>query len=251
MVNFPFSLQPTHWLHFSAASLDPDHGARLQAVEVACQKGNWEEVQTIASSIRQQRWIKQGDWLSTAVMLVNIADQCLLYDEFEIALIQYGRAQYILHLHINLIQRQNEAAALYGMGIAELALRHSAAASAYFNEAREMLAMAERYWIINSQNENAARCNQRKRWLEEITRVISAAMESLSDHEIIWSQILPRKWIFMPAVGGRDDTQLSTQIRHMLQAQAVAQLKQVRRTHLTDAPDAKSPRLLLRHGGRS
>ena len=250
MVYFPYSLQPTQWLHYSATSIASDYRVQLQAVIAAFQDRDWRAVQNIASSIRQQRWIQQGDWLGTAIMLMGIADQCLIYDEFEIALTQYSRAQYILHLHINPIQRQNEAAALYGMGISELALRQSTSAAAHFGEAGELLATAEQYWIINSQNEHAAACNRRRRWMGEIIDAISIAVKSSPDHEIIWKEILRRKWIFEPAVGAENDAQISTQRRHMLQANAVMRLKQIQHTYRTNDPDHPL-HLLLRRGGRN
>ncbi len=155
----PLVFEPSSLLHHSKVNLPV--AIRRGACAVACLAQDWDSIETIAQQAHR-RWVEDGDWQSSAVALMHLGDDTLKAGNPTLARKYYDLSRYLFSLRVAPTQRQNEAAALYGMGLAETSLGHVDAAIEQFEKARRLLTEARRDWLTLGNDNQVERCEKAK-----------------------------------------------------------------------------------------
>ena len=153
----PLIFEPSSLLHYSKINLPV--AIRRGACAVACLAQDWDSIEIIAQQARR-RWVEDGDWQSSAVALMHLGDDTLKAGNPTLARKYYDRSRHLFSLRVTPTQRQNEAAALYGMGLAETVLGHEDIAIERFGKAQRLLAEARQDWLVQANNVQSARCKE-------------------------------------------------------------------------------------------
>ncbi len=149
--------EPSSLLHHSKVNLPA--AIRRGACAVACLAQDWDSIETIAQQAHQ-RWMEDGDWQSSAVALMHLGDDTLKAGNPTLARKYYDLSRRLFSLRVAPTQRQNEAAALYGIGLAETSLGRVDAAIEQLEKARRLLAEARRDWLTLGNDNQVERCEK-------------------------------------------------------------------------------------------
>lgn len=157
--------EPSSLLHYGRINLPM--AIRRGACAQACLVQDWAAMERIAQHAIE-RWSENGDWLSASVALVHLGDDTLKASNPLLARKYYDRARQFFSWRVSPTQRQNEAAALYGVSLAEIALASTAeaidVAMERLEDAYQLLARARRDWIVQpSGRAQIARCEEAAR----------------------------------------------------------------------------------------
>lgn len=80
----------------------------------------------------------------------------------------YAEAQTIFHLRVDLVQRQNEAAAVYGLALVAALCGHSWRALELTEQAGALLQEAEQHWVmIHTAYERADQCETLRQRIQQ------------------------------------------------------------------------------------
>jgi len=166
-VTEPLVFEPSSLLHHSKVNLPA--AIRRGACAVACLAQDWDSIETIAQQAHR-RWVEDGDWQSSAVALMHLGDDTLKAGNPTLARKYYDLSRHLFSLRVAPTQRQNEAAALYGMGLAETALGHEDIVIERFEKARRLLAEARRDWLTLNNDNRVTHCEKARARLKTMIK---------------------------------------------------------------------------------
>lgn len=172
MIELSPGLEPASLLEYE--TLPRSTKMNVMDAIVAGNREAWDEVAAITDNVRNH-WARTGDWLSLGILMIHIGDAALRTGQLGRAEYAYRHACHRFHLRVDPTQRQNEAAATYGLALTELQIGHEAQALDKLEEASTLFKKAELHWItIHSNYDKAIRCKHAAIWLETLAQGVLA-----------------------------------------------------------------------------
>ena len=133
----------------------------------ACQARDWAELARCQAAV-YAHWARTGDWRRYGTELLAVGSGLLAALQWQPAGECYAEAQTIFHLRVDPRQRQNEAAATYGLALTAALQGAQLRALEWAEQTIVLLQEAEKYWVMcYADYERADECERLRLPLEQ------------------------------------------------------------------------------------
>lgn len=119
------------------------------------------------------RWARDGDWLTAGALFVYLGDASLYLEDYDEAHDCYQSARLRFHTQVDSRQRQNEAAACYGLALSDFMRLNFDAGLEQLSLALDLLDKAEKHWVsIYAAYGSAERCATHAQRLDDLFETV-------------------------------------------------------------------------------
>lgn len=130
-------------------------------------KGEWARAESCALDARDTSK-KSDNQVGHAAALLHLADVYRAGSRPGLAQTCYEEAQQIFRRQPPRVQRQNEAAATYGLGLTHQALGSDIEALSCYQAALDLFEAARKYWATRNDKARVGICQQAQQWIENL-----------------------------------------------------------------------------------
>jgi len=163
MISIPPHLTPAalSWCD----ELSPPIRDLLKEARDSGSKGEWTRAESCALDARAASR-KSNDQVGYAAALLHLADVYREGDRPGPAQTSYEEAQQVFRRQAPRVQRQNEAAATYGLGLTHQALGDDIEALSCYQAALDLFERARKHWATRNDKAWVRTCQQARQWIE-------------------------------------------------------------------------------------
>jgi hypothetical protein len=134
-----------------------------RACVAACRRRDLDRLQRLADEASAE-WVDHGSWTRYAITLVVVADASLDAGAPRLAQQYYRQAAQIFERRVPAPQRQNEAAARYGLALTDVLFGEFESARRHLATAQRLIRVAERHWRFEGRRRRVEGCQGLRRW---------------------------------------------------------------------------------------
>ena len=215
-----------------------------RACVAACRRRDLERLRGLANEASTE-WADHGSWTRYAITLVVIADAGLDASAPRLAQQYYQQAAQIFERRVPAPQRQNEAAARYGLALVDVLFGEFEPARRHLATAQRLIRVAERHWRFEGRKERVQGCQGIRRWFAWIAAQLGPCAPEAPSERVDLQERL-RKIVsreVVPALAPPAEVPQTTLTQEEMLFDACVYF--VRRGHVLDYVAKRAPQILL------
>ncbi|MFP4345227.1 MAG: hypothetical protein ACLFU8_11085 [Anaerolineales bacterium] len=154
-----------------------------RACVAACRRRDLDRLRRLADEASAE-WADHGSWTRYAITLVVVADASLDAGAPRLAQQYYRQAAQIFERRVPASQRQNEAAARYGLALVDVLFGEFEPARRHLATAQRLIRVAERHWRFEGRKRRVEGCRGIRRWFAWVAAQIVSCAPSVPESEV-------------------------------------------------------------------